>query len=356
MLDANTFSADEVSDYFDDAYDSDGGTTYDVERASRLDFYRPRAAGHGWLVLDDVALLKSPPVVWLATDRLPAEGLAVGYGQPGVGKTFVFLDLALSICTGRDWLGATVRQGPVVYVAAEGQQGLAHRVEAWKLHHNIPLDEPVGFYTVPQALNLLDKASVESFLAEIAPTKPVAVIIDTLARCMPGGDENAPRDMSLAVSHADRIRTFLKATVLLIHHPGKEASSAERGHSSLRGAADTMFQLKTVKNVLQMTCTKQKDAAPFNPVSLRLTRPTGLASSLVVESLSAKRSLLPSEAQSLAALTSFGQEGASFREWMASSGIRKRTLYRCIEDLIPLGLVRRTTIGREHRYSLVTGR
>lgn len=50
-------------------------------------------------------LMSLPPPRWLVANHLPVEGLAVLYGPPGGGKSFVALDLALSIATGLDWLG-----------------------------------------------------------------------------------------------------------------------------------------------------------------------------------------------------------------------------------------------------------
>ena len=55
------------------------------------------------------------------------------------------------------------------------------------------------------------------------------------------------------------------ATVLVVHHMGKDAQSGARGHSSFFGALDTSMSLKKIgDHDIQLTCEKQKDAPEFD--------------------------------------------------------------------------------------------
>ena len=126
----------------------------------------------------------------------------------------------------------------------------------------------------PDTLDLTNGDQVISFIVwlEHQGLQPVLIVIDTLARSMPGGDENSPRDMGVLVAAADRIRKRLDCTVLFIHHPIKSGNKREieRGHGSLRGAADTMLILRCDKSGLLLRCEKQKDGPPFSPIRLQL--------------------------------------------------------------------------------------
>jgi len=94
------------------------------------------------------------------------------------------------------------------------------------------------------------------------------VIIDTLARCMAGGDENSARDMGRLIQSADMIRDLTSAAVLLVHHTNKSGES-ERGSTALRGAVDTLLSLKKSESgIITLTCEKQKDGAPFQPIEM----------------------------------------------------------------------------------------
>src|SRR3954453_12702372 len=63
--------------------------------------------------------------------------MGVVYGESGGGKTFFALDLALHVAAGKEWRGRRVRQGGVVYVAAEGGHGINNRVVAFKRHRDV---------------------------------------------------------------------------------------------------------------------------------------------------------------------------------------------------------------------------
>ncbi len=69
---------------------------------------------------DDVEVEQLPDPSWLINPILPEQGLVVLLGPPGIGKSFVALDWALSIKAGQEWLGHSLMQGNVLYIAAEG--------------------------------------------------------------------------------------------------------------------------------------------------------------------------------------------------------------------------------------------
>mgnify|MGYP001228609381 CR=1 FL=1 len=71
-----------------------------------------------------------PDPAWLVRDLIGLETLAVLFGMPGVGKSFVALDIALSVASGRPWQDHEVQQGPVLYVVAEGGHGTRRRVRS----------------------------------------------------------------------------------------------------------------------------------------------------------------------------------------------------------------------------------
>lgn len=310
-----------------------------------------RASAEPLRLLTDVELLDVPDVDWLVEGRLPSASIAVGYGEPGIGKTFVYLDLAMSVATGREWLGAMVVQGNTVYVAAEGRAGLRSRVETWKLANRAALDEATGFHVHAGAINLLAPQDVERFIALARPIAPTLIIFDTLSRCMVGGDENSAQDMGLAIAGADRIRTALGTSVLLVHHSTK-SGSGERGSSALRGAADAMFALTQTDDLLRLTCEKQKDAEAFEPLNLRLAAPyPGAASVTVHEASTVGRPAALTEAQTkmLYALREvFGVSGALSGEWQkAVPDIKERTFHRSRNVLLDRGLI--ATVGA-HPY------
>jgi hypothetical protein len=198
-------------------------------------------------------------------DLLGADGLSSIYGGSNTGKTFFALDLALAIARGDEWCGRPVLRGIVLYAAGESHQSVLLRVAAYRLHHFAGERPALPFATIPQSINLLDPAAHVDAVVAIAkqaesrwklPT--VLIVIDTLARAMAGGNENAPEVMGTAIQSADRLRELTKAHVTLIHHTGKNDNGA-RGHSSLKAALDTEIEVTGLSGVRTAKVTKQRD-------------------------------------------------------------------------------------------------
>jgi hypothetical protein len=77
----------------------------------------------------------------------------------------------------------------------------------------------------------------------VAHAHDAGVHEDTFSRSIPGGNENAPDDVTLAIAAADRIRDDLGATTGFVHHSGKDLTKGARGHNSLYAAADTVLSV-----------------------------------------------------------------------------------------------------------------
>ena len=71
-------------------------------------------------VLSPKELAELPEPSWQIKGIFPKRAFCVLYGQPGCGKTFVALSIALSIAAGQSWCGKLTTKGSVLYVAAEG--------------------------------------------------------------------------------------------------------------------------------------------------------------------------------------------------------------------------------------------
>ena len=81
-------------------------------------------------------LRQIPPQVWRVKGLLPQSGVAFVYGDSQSGKTFLVIDLALTIASdGGHWFGHKVKPAKVLYVPLEDVPGIALRVNAWHAHH-----------------------------------------------------------------------------------------------------------------------------------------------------------------------------------------------------------------------------
>ncbi len=199
-----------------------------------------------------------PSARWLIDDILPDSGLACLFGNSGVGKSFIGLDVAGSVARGATWFGHPTNTCSVVYVVLEGQAGFFRRVKAWQMHHEIDFPENVQFLCEPFALtnplnlNKLCDSILESGGAGL-------IIIDTLNKAAPGADENSSVDMGKILAGASHIQQETNALVLLVHHSGKDATRGLRGHSSLGAAADAIIEVEKDGLLIRWNLLKSKD-------------------------------------------------------------------------------------------------
>lgn len=282
----------------------------------------------------DVENLSDPE--WTVEGVVPSRSLGLFYGSPGVGKTFVAMDLAFSIATDTDWCGRTVTPGAVVYVIAEGITGLKQRVKAWK--HAQGIDRVQRIYFVTEKVQLAEQGEVSRFIGDLKEQiqEPIALVIfDTLARCFVGGEENSAKEMGVLVDSAERIRKELDAAVMLVHHTTKKGQG-ERGSSALRGATDTMLSLQSGSGDIILRCEKQKDAQAFKPITLRLVR---VLDSCIVQPTSAD-AISSKVRDCLEVLMKISTKGdASCGEWLQASDLTQSTFYRYRNELVCARLV-----------------
>ena len=129
------------------------------------------------LTVSDVEALAD--LEWLVRGMLPRPSLTILYGEPGCGKTFVALSMALIVVSGGEWLGRETAPASVLYIAAEGVLGLKSRIAAHRKKFGVP-GEAIRFLAA--APNLLDEAQVDNLIAcvEAADFRPSLIIVDTL--------------------------------------------------------------------------------------------------------------------------------------------------------------------------------
>ena len=174
-------------------------------------------------------------------------------------KTFFILDMVLRIAAGMQWREKITRKSRVVYVAAEGAQGIKTRVDAWARYHGVDL-ATVDLHIIGAAPSLLKAEDVGHLVKALHRLGNIdLVVLDTLAQVTPGAAENSSEDMGKALSHCKSLHATIKATILLIGHTGKDASRGLRGWSGIRAALDALVEITRLDTYRGATVTKLKD-------------------------------------------------------------------------------------------------
>jgi hypothetical protein len=208
-----------------------------------------QTAGQNYELLDVREIKALPDPVWLIDGMVSEQSMGFIYGPPASLKTFIALDLALSITTGLAtwWNRAIKRRGAVIYVSSEGQANLKFRIMAWEANRKTVADA-APFYLLRQTLNFMKADDVNKLLATIeeaaakAACPIAAVFVDTVSRVLPGAEENQQKDMTLFVAACDAIRQRFSTVVFGIHHVNK--SGEFRGSTVMPGAGDFLIEVR----------------------------------------------------------------------------------------------------------------
>ncbi len=207
-----------------------------------------------------------PPPVALIEGILNLDSEAWLIGPPGSKKSFVALDMAGCVSTGRAWQGREVHQGTVIIIAAEGAAGIGKRIKAWKRRYG-----PFGrVYILPRPVQAKDAGAWAVLVKACRQIGAALVVIDTQHRVTMGLEENSATDMGYYIAAVGALRRATGGCVLTLHHTGRKGGDA-RGSSALDGAQDTELTIAPGADKLraELRVTKQKDQEESDPIPLR---------------------------------------------------------------------------------------
>jgi hypothetical protein len=213
-------------------------------------------------------LIKEQRVGWRVLDVIPKRGLVVMWGAPGSGKSFAAFDIGAAIARGNKYYGKRVKKGLVLIIAAEGD--LTARTMAYIQEHQIEHGELDNLMIMQRSVNMLDPhqdmddlLDTIQMITDSTGEELALVIVDTLNRVMPGGNENASEDMGAVIANAKRIDEAFQCAVMFIHHSGKDETKGSRGHSSLKGAMDAELSIIRNEDIRTFRIEKQKEGQDY---------------------------------------------------------------------------------------------
>jgi hypothetical protein len=264
---------------------------------------------------------------------------ALLYGMWGAGKSFVALDWALSVATGHAWQGRQTEERSVLYVAAEGAFGYKARVDAWEQGwHTEVKDGGHIFEILPKPVNLTDRVDVYELAALIRWGGYGLVILDTLARCMVGADENSARDCGIVVDVLTQLRACTpdgRGVILGVHHTGKDGKTF-RGSSAFEAGADTVYSVTKDAGLITLNREKRKDGSPVDHHEFKLDPIEGTESCVISVHRGVDK---PERAQRLLStfVHHFPLTGASKKELRDVAEMSAGTFHRALSDLLESG-------------------
>lgn len=199
------------------------------------------------LTADEILTTEWPEPVWAVPNILPV-GLTILAGRPKVGKSWLALQIGLSVASGGVALGEKVEQGPVLYLALEDPpRRLRERMkrQGWTL--GLPADfMKLGDFETQ--IDDLRNGGGDRLARQIELKSYRYVVIDTLSRSI-YGDQNDVETMTLALTPIQAMAHAKNCAVVMVDHHRKlfmsdpDAVSDILGSTAKGAMADSIWGL-----------------------------------------------------------------------------------------------------------------
>lgn len=193
----------------------------------------------------ELQAVKFPPLKFLV-EGLITEGLTLLAGKPKMGKSWMALDIAMSVAIGSNALGnRPCEKGIALYCALEDNPRRLRR----RMLHNYgdQIDWPVKFHFATQ-MHSLDEGGLDDLEDWIAEHHPSLIILDTLARIKPTskGKNEYEADYA-ALLPLQELAGQHGISIIVIHHlrkmTGDDPLDMVSGTTGLTGAVDNVLVL-----------------------------------------------------------------------------------------------------------------
>jgi hypothetical protein len=234
--------------------------------------------------------IRHPEKAWLIESMWAYGAVGIIGGPPKCCKSWLGLDMALSVASGSPCLDrfAVQRPGPaLIFLAEDALPAIRARIEALCTHRQIPI-ESLDLYVITASSLRLDltqdqkrlKATVEAF-------KPRLLLLDPLVR-LHRLDENSAADISNLLGFIREMQRSYDTAIVLVHHLSKrhyaQPGQALRGSSDLHAFGDCNAYLVRRNDHILLTL-EHRAAKPPDPIALELlSQPDGSAAHLEIAS------------------------------------------------------------------------
>jgi hypothetical protein len=197
--------------------------------------------------------------------------------KPGTAKSVLVGDIGCHVAAGIDWHGRKVKQGLVVFFAAERKPLTERRIAAWRKKHGVT---KIPFVVVGGKLDLttglVDATALAATITELEAKsgfKCVLIILDTVTRTFGPGDQHQSRDMSKYIQSVDTLTRATGAHVAAIQH-SPWSDDRGKGAIDLDGAVDVSFVVNVrgtgLGKKFTLACTGANDGEDGPVTSFRL--------------------------------------------------------------------------------------
>ena len=212
---------------------------------------------------------------WLIESLWSASGVGILGGAPKCGKSWLALDMALSVATETPCLDtfAVCEPGPVLlYMAEDSPAHVKTRLLGLCAHRGIELDSaPIHLITAPTIR--LDLQNDQDRLRDtVNALRPRFLVLDPFVR-LHRIDENNAGEVSQLLAYLRALQRQFDLAICVVHHArkngGGSAGVALRGSGDFYAWVDSGLYLRRLRGTLVLTA-EHRSAPALDPITLDL--------------------------------------------------------------------------------------
>ena len=218
-----------------------------------------------------------PQTQWLIEELWAEQAVGILGGEPKCCKTFLALDIAVSVASGTPCLRhfPVQKAGKVLLFPAEDSLAVVRqRLEGICKAAKRSLENlPIEVITTP-VLRLDLERDTKLLTSTVQAHKPDLLILDPLIR-LHRVEENDATQMAALLSYLRQLQRTCGVAIMVVHHARKGSGrgrpgQALRGSSELHGWGDSNLYLRRSREKLTLT-TEHRAAASCDDIELKLT-------------------------------------------------------------------------------------
>ncbi len=283
------------------------------------------------------------PGLW--GDFFMSESIHLLSGEAGVGKTTLLYNLAISACTGDDFLGIPFRGSlRVLYIDLETPHPLWRKKMRLASDGNLPDNLAFIFH-----ISLRDE--IRQLINEVNQHHFDLVIIDTMNEAFQTLDENDNAEANRQMVSIRELVRETRAAVVLVHHVGKSAEGKKvyrgRGASARAASVDVVLNIEGVsEEVIKLELVKNRWVGGTSKLFLRkmgedIFEPTEVSGEeSVSHRIEAQTSILDLLATACKAMPT-----SDIKAWCQHKGFFSATIERALSGLVQVGKVNKVKRG-----------
>ena len=241
-----------------------------------------RKPDKGFHLLSYAEMEAMPEPEWLVEGLIQKRSTALLFGKSNSFKSFLAIDIGLSVETGRSWHGHSVSQGGVLFVATEGANGVGRlRIPCWYDQYSVDYDQR-GAFLYPKEIRLDVVDDVTALIGAMHSSGPFTLMVLDIFGGSMAGSEIEDKTARAWVHGIQRILRETGAAILTVAHTGWQDDSRARMHTHFWGSFDTRMRVEGDKEAMTSTLSieRHKDADSAGQWGFRMA---AAGSSLVPE-------------------------------------------------------------------------